>query len=73
MTSTLVLRNKSVQSREISGKEEFVRFCDLKKRVGVQQAKAIREAKRKLQTTMVPGGTPYIMPHPDVDSEEKSG
>ena len=70
MQSSILLRHRSVQSKEVQGREEFVRYVDLKKRVGASAAKTIRDSKRKLQQAVIPGQTPFVMKHPDVDSEE---
>ena len=70
LSSTLLLKTTSSSSTEVRGKEEFVRFCDLKKRVGKDAAQKIREQKRLLQSKASPSETPYVMPHPDMDSED---
>ena len=73
LSSSLLLKTTSSSSKEVRGKEEFVRFCDLKKRVGKDAAVKIRDQKRLLQSKAGPSETPYVMPHPDMDTEDTYG
>ena len=70
LSSNLLLRTSSTASCEVKGREEYIRFADLKKKVGVQAAKEIRAKKREQQKTASPTDPPFIMPHPDMPDSE---
>ena len=66
----LVASSKS-RSKEISGKEVYKRFQDLKKEHGIKEAKKLLERKQALETVREEGEAPWIMKHPDrPDSED---
>ena len=70
LQSTLVATTRSTQSKELKGKEKFIKYCDLRKAVGAVAAKKIKEEKMRLQLSCGAGDVPYTMPHPDMPTNE---
>ena len=74
MQSSLVLNVTQKASSEISGKQRYVRYIDLRKQHGVTAARMIRESKRELQKQLEkkpdPSQAPWVMPHPDLPGSE---
>ena len=75
MQSSLLLTVSQKTSSEISGKQRYMRYIDLRKQHGAAAAKMIRDSKRELQAQLdkKPDGAsqaPWVMPHPDLPGSE---
>ena len=74
MQSSLLLTVTQKTSSEISGKQRYMRYLDLRKQHGAAAAKMIRDSKRELQKQLDkkpdPSQVPWVMPHPDLPGSE---
>ena len=50
--------------------EVYIRFCDLAARDGLEEAEAIRQAKKEKQRTTPDTEDPYWMKHPELPGKE---
>ena len=76
MTSTYVVKAFSSSLQEIIGIDQYIRFCDLKKKEGDAAATLVRDSKRMLQKELEASGDtetlPWVLKHPDLPGNEES-
>ena len=72
LNSTIVLNAKRSQLNQMIGENRYTTFKDLKAKLGVPAAKAIRASKKEQQKTHPSDLPPLWKKHPDLDIEDAS-
>ena len=72
LNSTIVLNAKRSQVNQMIGENRYTTFKDLKAKLGLPAAKAIRASKKEQQKTQPADLPPLWKKHPDLDIEDTS-
>ena len=70
LTSTVVVRATSTSSRQLKGREIYIKYADLVAKHGEATASCIRAEKKRLQLTAEPDQPPFWFKHPEMPGRE---
>ena len=70
LTSTIVVRATSTSSRQIKGREIYIKYCDLVAKHGEATASCIRSEKKRLQLAAGKDEPPFWLKHPEMPARE---